>query len=173
LFNWHNQAILPPSGRPLGECRFSVMDTGNYYLETIMRTFSLVLSALVLTGCVQNGRLYNADLSLEPRFASSNTSFRYYQAYPEGEVFELHRASSGEAFVMTYLRNSATLVLLIPVPMNLQYGMMLDENLCSNGLAAHRQMNWPEGRYGINIEPRDLTNVNRSVPVGVCFTERR
>jgi hypothetical protein len=21
LFNWHNQAILPPSGRPLGECR--------------------------------------------------------------------------------------------------------------------------------------------------------
>lgn len=139
---------------------------------TIKNFALLALAVVVLTGCIQNGRLFNADLSLEPRFASSNTAFRYYNAHPKGEVFELHRTSSGEAFVMTHLRNSATLVLLTPVPMNLQYGMMLDENLCSNGLAAHRQLNWPEGRYSINIEPRDLTNVNRPVPVGVCFTER-
>jgi len=138
-----------------------------------MRTLLMGLSAVLLAGCMQNGSAYDADLSLEPRFASSDTAFRYYQAHPKDKVFELHRTSSGEAFVMTYLKNSATLMLLTPVPMNLQYGMMLDENLCSNGLAAHRQLNWPEGRYGINIEPRDFTNVDRPVPVGVCFTERR
>lgn len=136
-----------------------------------MKQITYLLCCLFLSACV-GGEVTQIQLPDTPKFVTSKQSFRYYVAHPAGENFELLQTSSGERFVMTYVKNSATLVVLTPVPMNLEFGMMLDENLCSNGLAAHRQMNWPEARYSINLQPSSTSNVKKDVPVGVCFSTK-
>jgi len=129
----------------------------------------LLLFLSVLAACNGDSVLRVVELNNQPKFASANKSFRFMQAHPKGALFEFIETPQGERFVMTHTKNSATLVLLTPVPMNLEYGMMLDSNLCTTGLVAYRQKNWPEGRYSLNITASEYSNVRVSAPMGVCF----
>ena len=123
----------------------------------------------VLSACNGDSVSRMLELNSNPKFVSATQNFRFMEAHPVGALFELFETPQGERFVMTHTKNSATLVMFTPVPMNLEYGLMLDSKLCSTGLVAHRQKNWPVGTYGLNITASPYSNVKVAAPTGVCF----
>ena len=103
-----------------------------------------------------------------PMFVSSKSSFLWYSAHRRGETFQYLEDTDGNRFVMTHeFRGTSMLLPLMFVPVQARYGMMLDENLCSNGLAAYRAENLKS--YFVNVVPSFNESIREAPPKGICF----
>ena len=126
-----------------------------------------LLSIGFLAGCVM-GTPTSPTLDSSPSFVSAKDNFRWYNAHMAGDRFELLKDEDGNTFVMTYAETANSMLLpLMFVSVNNSFGLMLDENLCSNGLGVMRQGN--RNRYNVNVTPSWDKNLRKEVPVGICF----
>ena len=140
-------------------------------VETTKSFFTVLVAAssLVLLSSCGGGTYVQPALPSTPQFASVDQSFRWYNAHMKGDRFELLDDGSGNLFVMEYDFRGTSMALPFQfVPVQEQFGMMLDSKLCTNGLAVLRGAN--ATTYLVNIKPGIETNVRLPVPIGVCFT---
>lgn len=127
--------------------------------------FLLPIFGLV-AGCV--GTPTKPVKTATPMFVEATSSFKWYSAHRKGEVFEYLEDENGNKFVMTYdLRSHSVLLPLMVVPANREFGMMLDDNLCTNGLAVERGAN--SQTYAVNITASWDKNIRETPPTGLCF----
>lgn len=129
--------------------------------------FLVATSTILLASCGM-GTSIEPTLSEKPQFVAAAESFRWYQGHMKGDRFELFTAPTGEQFVMTYERSgNSMLVPLVFITVREEYGMMLDQNLCSTGEAAVRGGN--SKSVAINVIPSWDKNIREKVPTGICF----